>query len=41
MTPDMEDCGKTVVPEVMGEPKSTEEKAFDSLLKDLSDLEKG
>lgn len=37
----MEDLGKGVVEEDMGEPKSREEIAFDSLLKALRNLEKG
>lgn len=41
ITPDMEDRGKTAVAEGMGEPKSREEMAFNSLLKALSDLAKG
>lgn len=41
ITLDIEDRGKVVVKEEMGEPKRKERFAFDSLLKVLSDLEKG
>lgn len=41
ITPDTEDRGKTAVVEDMGELKSKEEMAFDSLLKALSDLAMG
>lgn len=41
ITPGTKDHGKTAVAEYMGEPKSREEMASDSLLKVLNDLEKG
>jgi len=41
ITPDTKDMGKAVVAKNMGDPKSREEMAFDSLLKALNDLVKG
>lgn len=41
VTSDTNDRGNTAVAEGMGEPKSREEMALDSLLKALSDLAKG